>query len=98
MGSSYQNKTKSNPLVNQKLRCITKFVVSFYSLSMSLKGAFAPKELPTLKHGAKIEITNHQAEMISLACKSIVIVMYKVGQFSKGGIPIKAFSLFQGNP
>ena len=38
-----KDKTKSNPLANQKVRSITKSVVNFSSFPVSLRGAFAPK-------------------------------------------------------
>ena len=54
-------KTKLDPLVNQKVSSITKSVVSFYSFPVSLRGAFAPKELPALKNGAKMKSNNKSA-------------------------------------
>ena len=44
------DKTKSNPLANQKNRLITKCVGKFLVFP---RGHFAPKELPALKHGTK---------------------------------------------
>ena len=56
-----KDKTKSNPLDNQKVRLITKSAVIFQSFRISLRGAFAPKELPALKHGRKINRDNKPA-------------------------------------
>ena len=56
-----KDKTKSNTLANQKVRSITKSVVRFYSFPVSLRGAFAPKELPVLKHGTKMNRGNKSA-------------------------------------
>ena len=51
-----KDKAKSNPLANQKVMSITKSMVSFKSfLIVSLRGAFAPKELKKQKRGT---ITN----------------------------------------
>ena len=56
-----KDKTKSNPLANQKVSSITKSVVSFSSFPVSLRGALAPKELPGLKHGTKKNKENKSA-------------------------------------
>ena len=39
----FKDKTKSNPHTNQKVRSITKSVVSFKSFPVSLRGVFAAK-------------------------------------------------------
>ena len=44
------DKTKSNPLANQKVMLIAKCVGKFLVFP---RGRFAPKELPALKHGTK---------------------------------------------
>ena len=41
-----KDKTKSTTLANQKVRSITKSVVSFYSLLLLLRGPLTPEELP----------------------------------------------------
>ena len=56
-----KDKTKSNPLTNQKVRSITKSVVTFLSFPVLLKGAFTPRELPELKHGTKMNRNNKSA-------------------------------------
>ena len=53
-----KDKTKSNPLANQKVRFITKSVVSFRLFPVSLRGTFTPKELPALEHEAKMNRGN----------------------------------------
>lgn len=53
-----RDKTKSNPLANKKAKSITKSVVSYLPFIMSLRGAFTPKELPSLKHGTKLNRDN----------------------------------------
>ena len=57
MGSS-NPKTKSNPFANQKVRSITKSVVSFWSFPVPLRRVFAPKELQASQHGTKINRDN----------------------------------------
>ena len=56
-----KDKTKSNTLANQKVRFITKSVVSFSSLPVSLTEDFTPKELQALKHGTKMSKDNKSA-------------------------------------
>ena len=56
-----KDKTKSNPLVNQKVRSITKSVVSFKSFPVSLRGPFVPLKLPALKHVTIINRGNKSA-------------------------------------
>ena len=53
-----KDKKKANPLANQNVRSVTKSVVSFQSFPVSLRDAFAPKELRALKHGTKMNRDN----------------------------------------
>ena len=54
--SPSNDETKSNPLADQKVRSITKSVLRFCTFPVSLRAAFAPKVLPALKYGVKMNM------------------------------------------
>ena len=54
-------KVKRTKFTNQKVRPITKSVISFQSFAVTLRRAFAPKELPALKYKTNMNRDNKSA-------------------------------------
>ena len=59
-----KDKTKSNPLARQKVRTLSKSVISFYSFPVSLSGgSFHSQRETSIKHGSKMSRDNKSASL-----------------------------------